>query len=553
MGHDSSVPSVLDRANTAYAGRSWVEAATAYAEADGEQPLSGDDLERWGLAAFLIGRDEESDTARERAHAAFLAAGDIDGAARVGHLLGVTLVIRGEVARAGGWFGRVQSLLDEHGMTDSVWQLYLQLSAGMATLFSGKADEAVNMFGQILAAADRFPDDADLHVVVRNGLGQSLVALGQFDQGLHQLDEVMVRVTTDATVSPQLVGLMYCAVIEACRRCFDLSRAREWTERLSRWCERQPGLVPYRGQCLVHRAEVLQLHGSWPDASEEVERVFRQLGEEPTDLAAGMAHYRRGELHRLRGEYAKAEESYRKASRCGHDPQPGLALMRLAQGQPDAAHAALRRAVDETAYRHDRLRLLPAYAEVALAVGDGPAAAETAAELRAAASERDAPMLVASAAQVDGCLALFSGDAAAALRLLREALTAWRRIGAPYDAATTRVHIAAALRALDDDDSADLELDAARWAYEQLGAGPDVARVDKLLRRPPKAAPPGGLTPRETQILGLIATGASNRSIAKELFLSEKTVARHVANVFLKLGVTSRSAATAYAYEHHLV
>ena len=255
----------------------------------------------------------------------------------------------------------------------------------------------------------------------------------------------------------------------------------------------------------------------------------------------------------MRGEYGKAEESYRRASRCGHDPQPGLALLRLAQGQRDTAYAAIRRALDERPYRHDRLRLLPAYAEVALAAGDGPAAIDTAAELRAAATERQAPMLLASAAQVDGCVALFGGDASAALRLLREALTAWQQIGAPYDAATARVHVATALRALGDDDSADLELDAARWAFDQLGAAPDVARVDRLTRRPARPAPPGGLTPRETQILGLVATGATNRTIAQELFLSESTVARHVANIFLKLDVTTRSAATAYAYEHHLV
>lgn len=547
------MPTAADRAKAAFAGRSWAEAAAAFAEADTDKTLSAEELEHWGLAAFLTGEDETSDTARERSHLAYLAAGDIDGAARVGHLLGVTLAVRGEGARAGGWFGRVQSLLDQHDMTDSVWQLYLRLSAGMETLFRGRPEDAARQFQEILVEADRHPDHPDLHVVVRNGLGQSLVAMGRFDEGLRLLDEVMVRATANDAVSPQFVGLMYCAVIAACRRCFDLRRAREWTELLSRWCRRQPGLVPYRGQCLVHRAEVMQLHGSWPDATAEVDRVFRQLGENPTDPASGMAHYQRAELHRLRGEYDKAEESYRRASRCGHDPQPGLALLRLAQGQGEAAHAALRRAVDETPYRHDRLRLLPAYVEVALAVGDGKAACEAATELRAAAAERDAPMLSATAAQLDGCLALFDGDATAALRSLREALAAWQQIGAPYDAATTRVHIATALRALGDEDSADLELDAARWAFEQLGATPDVARVRKLARRPAKSTPPGGLTRREVQILGLVATGATNRMVAGELFLSEKTVARHVANIFLKLGVTSRSAATAYAYEHHLV
>ena len=548
------MPSAADRANAAYDARAWAAAATAFAEADHEEEnLSAENLERWGLAAFLTGREAESDAARERSHFAYLADGDIDGAARVGHLLGVTLAIRGEGARAGGWFGRVQSLLDEHGMADSVWSLYLALSDGMQALFGGKAEEAATGFEQLLVAADRFPDHPDLQVLVRNGLGQCRVALGRFDDGLRLLDEVMVRATTDDRVSPQFVGLMYCAVIAACRRCFDLGRAREWTELLSRWCERQTGLVPYRGQCLVHRAELLQLHGSWPDATAEVEGVFRQLGEDPTDLAAGMAHYQRGELHRLRGEYDRAEESYRRASRCGHDPQPGLALMRAAQGQQDAALAALRRALDETTYRHDRLRLLPSYADVVLTAGDRAAAAAAAAELRAVAAELETPMLGATAAHLDGRIALVDGEASAALKLLREALTTWQQIGAPYDAACARVHIATALRTLGDEDSADLELDAARWAFEQLGAAPDVARVAKLARRPAPASPPGGLTQRELQILGLVATGATNRGIADVLFLSEKTVARHVANIFLKLDVTSRAAATAYAYEHHLV
>jgi DNA-binding CsgD family transcriptional regulator len=546
------VPSAVDRANAAYHARAWASAATTFAEAEQEDELSAEALERWGLAAFLAGREAESDAARERSHFAYLTAGDIDSAARVGHLLGVTLAIRGEGARAGGWFGRVQSLLDEHGMAESVWRLYLGLSDGMQTLFSGKAAEAAAGFEQLLVAAERYPEHLDLHVLLRNGLGQCLVALGRFSEGLRLLDEVMVCVTTDDRVSPQWVGLMYCAIIEACRRCFDLRRAREWTDLLSRWCEQQSGLVPYRGQCLVHRAEVLQLHGSWPDATAEVEGVFRQLGEDPKDLAAGMAHYQRGELHRLRGDYDKAEQSYRQASRCGNDPQPGLALMRVAQGQQEAALAALRRALDEATYRHDRLRLLPAYADVMLTAGDRQAAVAATTELRTVAAELDTPMLGATAAQLDGRIALADGQAAAGLKLLREALTTWQQIGAPYDAARARVHIATALRTLGDDDSADLELDAARWAFEQLGAAPDVALVAKLARRA-ASPPPGGLTQREAQILGLVATGATNRGIADQLFLSEKTVARHVANIFLKLGVTSRSAATAYAYEHHLV
>jgi DNA-binding CsgD family transcriptional regulator len=423
-------------------------------------------------------------------------------------------------------------------------------------LFGGEPGKSAAHFAQLLADTAGV-DDPNLYVGVRNGLGQSLVAIGRFAEGLRYLDEVMVEVTTNDAVSPQFVGLMYCASIDACRRTFELRRAREWTVALSRWCTKQPDLVPYRGQCLVHRAEVLQLHGSWHDASDEVDRVFTQLGEDTTATAAGMAHYQRGELHRLRGDVAAAEDSYRKAARCGRDPQPGLALLRLHQGSVDAARAAIRRAVDEANGVHERLRLLPAYIEIALAAGDLPAADAVTAELVNAASERDAPWLSAAAAQAEGLTAAAHGDALAALKSLRRALEGWQRIAAPYDAARTRVHIARACRELGDRDTADLELDAARWAFDQLGALPDVTALDEeaAAGRPATATVVAdhGLTAREIEVLRLVATGATNRTIAADLFLSEKTVARHVANIFLKLGVTSRAAATAFAYDHRIV
>lgn len=550
--HRMTAGSARERANSTFAARSWAAASDLYARADAEQPLPPTQLEHWGLAAFLVGRDAESDAARERAHHAYLAAGDVDAAVRVAYWLGVTLVLRGERARGGGWFARLHSLLDDSGMSDSVWQVFLRVSAAMATLFGGDAAQAVALFTCIVSDADRF-DDPDLFVLARNGLGQALVAAGDTAEGLRRLDEVMVVVTTSDAVSPQIVGLMYCAVIDTCRRSFDLDRAREWTDALSRWCAGQPELVAYRGQCLVHRAELLQLHGYWPDAFAEVERVAAQLQQYPGDVAAGMAHYQRGELHRLRGEHAKAEASYRMASRYGHDPQPGLALLRLAQGDTAAAYAALCRAVEDAPPTHDRLRLLPAYVEIALAAGVVDAAETAAAQLRSAASRHEVPLLTAAAAQAEGRLALANGDHRAAQRLLREALSTWQAVAAPYEAATCRAGLAEACRALGDDESAELELDAARWTFEQLGAGPDLTRVTALSRRATHRRAPGGLTAREAQILRMVATGATNRAIAAELFLSEKTVARHIANIFLKLEVTSRAAATAFAYEHQLV
>jgi DNA-binding CsgD family transcriptional regulator len=349
---------------------------------------------------------------------------------------------------------------------------------------------------------------------------------------------------------------MYCAGIDTCRRCFDNARAREWTAALSRWCAGQPDLVPYRGQCVVHRAEVLQLHGLWRDAHAEVERLFGQLGENPRDVAAGMAHYQRGELQRLRGDVDAAEAAYRRAAHCGHDPQPGLALLRLAQGRPDAAWAAVQRALAEDRWTHDRLRLLPACVDIALRVGAVDAAAAAADELQGAAGDRDVPLLAAAAAQAAGQVATARGEPLGALRLLREAVAGWQQLGAPYDAALAREHLADACHAVGDDETARLELEAALLTYEQLGAAPALARVSSALRDLSGSVRGGArpsLTQREAQVLRMVATGATNRSIAEQLFLSEKTVARHVANIFLKLGVGTRAAATAYAYEQRLV
>jgi DNA-binding CsgD family transcriptional regulator len=542
----------LARAEAAVEGRRWLEAAQAFAAADVEEPLGPGALASWGLAAYLCGRDAESDRARTRAFNSYLAAGDVHHAVRVGHWLAVTLVLRGEPAQAGGWFARLQSVLDQFALHDSASQLLLDVSVGMRRLFSGDAVGALDAFERIVAASGRH-DDPDLYVLARNGLGQSLVAVGQTDAGLCRLDEVMVAVTSDEAVYPQLAGLMYCAVIDTCRRCFELGRATEWTAVLSRWCGRQTGLTAYRGQCLVHRSELLALHGSWEDALAEIETVFRQLGEDPQDVAAGMAHYQRGELHRLRGELQKAESAYLRAAQCGHDPQPGLAMLRLAQGNVTSARAALHRAMSEAAGQHVRLRLLAAWVEVALAAGDREAAEAAVRELATAVAERDIPWLAATAARAQGHLLLAAGNAGAALPLLRRALSQWQRLGAPYESALTRLLLADACSRVGDTESADLELGAARWALDQLGAMIPGHVVGEQVVRPSPETAASRLSQREIQVLRLVATGASNRLIAQQLFLSEKTIARHVANIFLKLGVNSRSAATALAYEARLV
>jgi DNA-binding CsgD family transcriptional regulator len=293
------------------------------------------------------------------------------------------------------------------------------------------------------------------------------------------------------------------------------------------------------------------LHGAWPDAVEAADEAYERFRglDHP---ATGAVRYQQGELHRLRGEFAQAEDAYRQASRWGREPQPGLALLRLAQGQVTAAAAALHRLLDETQDRIVRLTLLPAQVEVMLAAADVPAARAAADELSAIAADSAAPMLRAVAGRAEGAVLLAEGDARAAAATLRSAWTAWQALDAPYEAARVRVLLGLACAKLGDADSAAMEFDAALWVFERLGAAPDCARVQALSGTPEVRAS-GGLTARELEVLALVAAGKSNRAIAADLFLSEHTVARHVQNILGKLGVPSRTAATAYAVEHRLI
>ena len=551
-----TVAAALEHGRDAFAARAWDEAYAQLTEADRERPLTPVDLEHAATAAYLTGRDHESDEYWARAYRAWLEAGDPLRAVRCGFWLSFLALVRGDAAHSTGWLARARRLLDETGIedeagTECVEEGYLTFVVGMPQMASGDNEAAYSTFSRAADIAARC-GDPDLLAMARLGVSETLLQMGRSSEGLQLFDEVMVSVTTDE-ISPIPAGITYCAVILACRRAMDLQRATEWTTALSSWCTSQSGLVPFQGQCLVHRSEILQLHGSWGEAAAEAQRACDRFAGPAT---LGMAFYQRGELHRLRGEFERAEECYRKAAARGHDPQPGLALLRLTQGRAEPAAASIGRAVGAPdahgpAGGAARSILLAAFVEIKLATQDIESARAGAEQLTHFANEVGVPLLHAMSAQALGAVALAEHRYDAALEHLDRACDLWQRLEAPYETARVRVSMGAACRALGDHDTGQMHLDSARTVFRDLDAVPDLEQLERLVLRTAPGAT-GLLTPRETEVLRLVAQGKTNRGIAGDLFLSERTVARHVSNILTKLGVASRSAATAYAYEQRL-
>ena len=552
-GHDN--PSVADaiaelkRGRGLYVSEAWSDAYEALSAADRLDPLGADDLELLATSAYMIGHEEDYLGLLERAHRAHLAEGQELAALRCAFWVGVSLARRGEMGRAGGWLGRAQRLLDRQE-ADCVEHGYLLVPAVLEQEAGGDWEGAAATAGEAAAIGERF-GDSDLFALAAHERGHILIQNGRLKEGLGLLDEAMVAVTA-GELSPIVSGIVYCGVILACQDAHELRRAREWTAALTRWCERQPDLVAFTGRCLVHRAEILQLQGAWAEALEEARRAGERCREAENAAAAGEACYRQGEIHRLLGNYVAAEEAYREASRHGREPQPGLPLLRLAQGKVDAAEAAIRRVMAETAEPGRRVGLLSACVEIMLVVGDVDAAREACHELELIAEGHEHGALGAMAAQARGAVELAEGDARAALVAGRRAGQVWHGLEAPYEAARARVLVGLGCRGLDDEDTAALELDAARAAFWELGAAPDVARLDAL-EMTIASADSHGLTDRELEVLRHLSAGATNKAIAADLVLSVRTVDRHVSNIFAKLGVSSRAAATAYAHEHGVV
>ncbi len=556
------VTAVLERGRAAYERGRWVDAFEDLAEADEHSRLPAADLRTLATVAYLIGRDQVALDAYRRAHQAFREDGDVGQAVLCTFWIGYVLMMSGGPAEAMGWWTRGQRLLDDVGQ-ERVERGYLLIPAALRNLSEGNLRAAYDVSGEIWAIADHFGDQ-DLLALSTLGQGQALAKLGEVDRGLAMLDDAMVAVTAGDT-SPAVTGIIYCAVLIVCREVFDLRRAQEWTAAFGRWCDNQQGLQPYRGQCLVHRSEIMQLRGNWSEAIDVVRQACGHLSTPPGNPVLGMAQYQMGELLRLRGQFTLAEDAYRRAGECGHYVHPGLALLRLAQGRLDDAVAAIRRVVAEAEGDHtERARILGAFVTIMLAADDVDAARSATEELEQLAADFGAVYLHAVAASARGAVALGNGDTHRACASFRRAWQAWQELDAPYEAAEVRLSMAKACRELDDHDTAEMELSAARRTFEKLAAAPALALALGLARAPTDTAgtadsadradtPSTTLTRRELDVVRLVASGATNRDIARALSISEKTVARHLSNMFGKLGVTSRSGVTAYAYEHDLV
>lgn len=542
----------IDRGRAAFAGRQWRTAYEQLSAADGEASLGPADLERLATAAYLVGQDDHAVTLWTRVHHAWIDRGDVQRGAYWGYWLSFIQLLSGEPAQATGWLARAQRL-DKARPDAGAAKGYGEVFGGLLAIGSGDTAGAIARFDAAVALAERF-DDPDLLALALLGQGQALTMQHAIAEGTARLDEAMLGITA-GKVSPVLAGIVYCAVILTCQRIFDLARAREWTRQLELWCATQPDLTPFRGECLVHRSQILQARGDWSAALDEATKARDHLAGR-SEAVVGRACYQQGELHRLRGEFDAAEQMFREAGRHGCEPQPGASLLRLAMGETDAAAAAIRLAVDAAvdvpgpAGGLSRPRLLGPLIEIQLVLGDAAGARKAADELAGIAAKMNTPYLAATSAHGNGAVLLAEGETQAAQARLREAWMLWQQLEMPYESACVRVLLGQVCRRLDDRETARMHFEAARAVFERLEAAPALAQLERLTA---DAGSDGALTQREREVLALVAAGQSNRRIAAALAISEHTVARHMSNIFDKLGVNSRTAASTYAHTHKLI
>lgn len=535
----------IEDARAANDDRRWGDAWRLWS-AYAPEGLDVEDLDRAATAGYLTGHDEEGFVRWVRAHQMCLADGAVHRAVHFGAKLAQGFGFKGDLGRCRGWVDRTGRLLEDASI-DCVEQGYLQHGLGMMRIFeAGDMAGAHAHFVHAGKIGARFAH-RELVAIARIGEGRMLIYLGDIPEGMALLDEAMVAIEA-GELSPLAAGDAYCTVIDACSELFDVARCRTWTESFVRWCDTQQELVLYRGHCFLHRAEVLALLGAWSEALVEARRACDRLAApvHPAALAAACAV--EGDLLRLVGQDDGAEHAYRRASELGLDPQPGLALLRLAQGRLDVANAMIRRALDEAGDPISRVKLLSPFVEIVLSSGDRTAASDATEELRQTATMLGTPLVKAQAGRARGAVLGADGEAKRALVELRRAFNGFDALGARYDAARARLLVAAACAELGDHEAAAMESAAARSVLRALGASKQ--SLSSAFDR--GSASFDGLTPRELEVLRLIARGTTNRGIAQQLVISEKTVASHLGHIFTKLGVATRSAATAYAYDHGL-
>jgi len=536
---------LLKRGREAFRQHEWQKAYDILSAAGQESAPEPGDLERLAKAAYLIGKDAVYTDLWRRAHQGFLNNDEVPEAANCAFWLGLILFFRGDKAQGGGWIARARRLIDESGR-DCPEKGFVQIPQALQHMRDGNPAAAYKLFSSVVELGKHFKNP-DLQSLGQLGSGQALIQMNKTVEGTSLLDESMVAVLAGET-SPIVSGIIYCAVIETCQKIYDLHRAQEWTNALSSWCEAHPDLFPYRGQCMVRRAELLQLHGEWTDAELEIQRACEHFSKSSLEVDAGEAFYRYGEISRLQGKYTRALDMYRQASRLGFKPQPGLALLRLAQGQTDVARAAIEQTEKEKKDPLSRSKILPAYLEIMIETEEIRAAQRAADELAEIAAAYSAAFLEAVATRAQGNLLLVSGKPADAMAHLHRASTLFTNSKARYESARTRVLIGLACRELGDADTAKMEFESAGETFEHIGAIPDLKSVNKLW---PQNFP-HRLTPRELEVLRLLATGKKNKEIAADLFLSERTIDRHVSNILTKIDAPTRAAATAYAYKYQL-
>ena len=536
--------SALDAGRTAAAERRWGDAYELLARIDATDGLAASDLELLANVALLRGEPPASIDAWSRAYSAHLAHEDSAGAVRSAGWLALLLIELGDFTNCVVWAARavrIANTLADPGALGG----FARLAPAVAQLGSGDPVEARRMFEEILAIAE-LHGDRELAANTRIGLGKALIEVGRIGEGFDCFDRCMAAVEA-GHVGVVAAGVIACAVISDAFMAFDLQRASEWTSWLVRFCREQPELITFSGQCHALEAGLLLIRGAWAEAFTAVELALARLRAGDYRAVWG-APYRLAELGRLRGAFHSAEENYRRAGESGWEPQPGLALLHLAVGRTQPAQDEIRRTVAGSD-PFTRRFLLPALVEVEVAAGDLDAARRAVDELRESSRSLPTPMLDATVAAAEARVQLAGGGPSAGLRAARAAVAAWDVVGATYEAARMRVLAGRALLELSERDAAEAEFQVARQVFAALGADPAVAELDGLSgdRRA------GVLTPREVEVLRLVSTGLTNRAIGTRLSLSEKTVARHLSNIFGKLGISSRSAATAYAYENGLV